>query len=63
MMNDDLTLLQAYARQNSEAAFAALVTRNKCFQNSPRQPSKYHLVGKWTWPVPPIRRGADTTDE
>jgi hypothetical protein len=28
MMNDDLTLLQAYARQNSEAAFAALVTRH-----------------------------------
>ncbi len=27
-MNDDLTLLQAYARQNSEAAFAALVTRH-----------------------------------
>ena len=28
MMNDDLTLLQAYARQNSEAAFAALVARH-----------------------------------
>ena len=27
-MNDDLTLLQAYARQNSEAAFAALVARH-----------------------------------
>jgi hypothetical protein len=48
MLNDDLTLLREYARCNSEEAFAALVARNKCFQNSPRQPSKYHPVGKWT---------------
>ena len=48
MMDDDLTLLREYARCSSEEAFAALVARNKCFQNSPRQPSKYHPVWKWT---------------
>jgi RNA polymerase sigma factor (sigma-70 family) len=52
-MNDDLTLLQEYARRNSEEAFAALVSRhvNLVYSVALRQVRDPHLAGEITQAV------------
>ena len=53
MLNDDLTLLREYARNNSEEAFAALVTRhvNLVYSVALRQVRDAHLAGEITQAV------------
>ena len=53
MMNDDLTLLREYARNNSEEAFAALVARyvNLVYSVALRQVRDAHLAGEITQAV------------
>src|SRR5476651_881384 len=53
MMNDDLALLRDYARNNSEAAFAMLVTRhvNLVYSVALRQVSDSHLAEEITQAV------------
>src|ERR1035441_7867714 len=53
MPNDDLTLLREYARNNSEAAFAALVSRhvNLVYSVALRQVRDPHLAGEITQAV------------
>ena len=53
MTNDDLTLLREYARNNSEAAFAALVARhvNLVYSVALRQVRDPHLAGEITQAV------------
>lgn len=52
-MNDDLTLLRDYARNNSEAAFAALVSRhvNLVYSVALRQVRDAHLAEEITQAV------------
>src|SRR5277367_3434884 len=52
-MNDDLKLLREFARDNSEAAFAALVTRhvNLVYSVALRQVRDAHLAGEITQAV------------
>ena len=53
MLNDDLTLLREYARDNSEGAFAALVSRhvNLVYSVALRQVSDAHLAEEITQAV------------
>ena len=53
MPNDDLTLLREYARRNSEAAFAALVSRhvNLVYSVALRSVRDPHLAGEITQAV------------
>src|SRR5450432_3695860 len=53
MLNDDLTLLQEYARNNSEEAFATLVSRhvNLVYSVALRQVRDPHLAGEITQAV------------